>query len=148
MELAAALPLARIRAPLSAGSPLAAIEELLATLPFGDDLTRASARAAVLGREAEASTGIGGGVAIPHGRTERVDGSLCALGIAPAGIGWDAIDGAPCQIVLLCVSNSVQASRHLVLLGELAALLNDGTRRGRLAAACSPSEARSALVGI
>ncbi len=148
MELAAALPITQIRAPLCATSPITAVDELLDALPFDDDLTRAAARAAVLAREAEASTGIGGGVAIPHGRTDRVAGSLCALGIAPAGIEWDAIDGAACRIVLLCVSNSVQASRHLVLLGELAALLNDGTRRGLLAAAQSPSEARSALVGI
>ena len=145
MSLVEHLPLAQIVVPLRAETPAEAIAELLAVLPLANDLTRHAARRAVLARENEAATGIGGGVAIPHGRSERLDGTYCALGISPNGIAWGALDNQPCRIVLLCVTSPADSRRHVVLLGELAALLNDGARRGALAAATTPARALAAL---
>ena len=134
MALSTVLPVDRIRAPLRATERIAAIDELLTELPLPPDL-RERVRTATLRREDELTTGIGGGVAIPHARVEGVSEPLLALGIAPEGIDFLAIDGEPVQIVFLMVSEDEQTEAHLALLGELCTFLNDTDRRARLASA-------------
>ena len=104
VKLSVLVPPAQIRVPLAARTKAAAIDELLAAIPFDTAERRAAARIAVTARESEISTGIGRGVAIPHGRTSAVTRHHCAFGVAPAGIAWDAIDAVPCRILFLCVS--------------------------------------------
>ncbi len=157
--LATALPVDHIIAPLTAKERVAAIDELLAGL-LPDDAMPVDAmpvdampvdgllgrvRDAVLAREDELTTGIGGGVAIPHARVEGVPAPLLALGIAPGGIDFTAIDGAPVHLVFLLVSGAEQTGPHVALLAELCALLNDTDRRARLAACATAAAARAVL---
>jgi mannitol/fructose-specific phosphotransferase system IIA component (Ntr-type) len=58
-------------------------------------------RGAVLAREMVMSTGIGGGVAIPHVRIDGVSEPVIALGLSRDGIDFDSIDGEPVRIVVL-----------------------------------------------
>lgn len=60
-----------------------------------------SLRSSVLAREAVMSTGIGNGVAIPHVRIDGVSEPVIALGLAPSGVEFDAIDGEPVRILVL-----------------------------------------------
>ena len=146
MALSTVLPVDRIRAPLRATERIAAIDELLTELPLAPDL-RERVRTATLRREDELTTGIGGGVAIPHARVEGVTEPLLALGIAPDGIDFLAIDGGPVNLVFLMVSEDEQTEAHLALLGELCGFLNDAARRERLAAATSADEALAVIDG-
>lgn len=148
MSLVHALPIVRVRVPLESTSKTAVIEELLGLLPFDDPAVRRAVRDAVLAREAEASTGIGRGVAIPHGRTEVVGEHICAFGVAPAGIDFGAIDDRPCRLFFLCVAHPDQSGAHLQLLAELATLLNDTPRRRQLEEATDAAAAHAVFAAL
>ncbi|MGE0192831.1 MAG: PTS sugar transporter subunit IIA [Planctomycetota bacterium] len=61
----------------------------------------------VLAREQEGTTGIGGGVAMPHARAcPHVDETLIAVGLAEGGVDWESTDGEPVHVAFLIVSNS------------------------------------------
>ena len=142
MKLSALLPAAQIRVPLVARTKADAIEELLAAVAFESDAVRAAAREAVLAREAEISTGIGRGVAVPHGRAAAVKRHHCAIGVAAAPIDWDAIDAAPCRLVFLCVSADQDAAAHVRVLSQVARVLNNSTTRSALEAAKTAEDVR------
>jgi len=146
MALSTVLPVDRIRAPLLATERIAAIEELLTELPLSPDL-RDRVRTATLRREDEVTTGIGGGVAIPHARVEGITTPLLALGVAPDGIDFLSIDGGYVNLVFLLVSADEQTDAHLALLSELCGFLNDPERRARLAKASTADEALAIING-
>ncbi len=101
----------------------------------------------MLQREDEITTGIGRGVAFPHARTDAVTGHHVALGVASNDIDFDAIDGAPCRIVILCVFHPDAERTHSRFIAAVAALLNDDSRRAALAAADSVTAAVGILRG-
>lgn len=107
----------------------------------------------VLQREAMASTGIGLGIAIPHGRCRSVDDFFIITGLAGRPIDWQAIDHAPVQVVFLLgvpenrPSAGDISERYLDLIGALMLLVKDTRRRQRLFAASTPQEMITALSG-
>jgi mannitol/fructose-specific phosphotransferase system IIA component (Ntr-type) len=146
VRLSALLPAAQIRVPLRARTKDEAIDELIRALPCGSEAQREAARAAVIAREREVSTGIGRGVAVPHGRTSAVTGHLCAFGVARKPIDFDAIDRLPCRLLFLCVSPSQDAAEHVRVLSQLARVLNDPATRAALEKARVPEEVRAILL--
>ena len=100
---------------------------------------RAAASGAVHRREASQTTGLGGGVAIPHGVCEHVDEVVAALGIVPGGVDFAALDGAPVQIVVLLLVPPNRFQAHIRTLAGIARLLNDSRFRQRLIEADSPT---------
>jgi mannitol/fructose-specific phosphotransferase system IIA component (Ntr-type) len=142
VKLSAILPAAQIRVPLLGRTKSEAIEELLAAAPFESDAQRAAARRSVLERETEISTGIGRGVAVPHGRTAAVSRHHCAFGVAATPIPWDAIDAVPCRILFLCVSAEQDAAAHMRVLSQVARVLNNSTTRQALETAAGPDDVR------
>lgn len=79
----------------------------------------------VFEREKEYTTGIGRGVAIPHGKSEGVKESCVAIGKVN-DIDWDSMDGNPVQVViLLAVPKSGANNEHLMILAKFAELLMD-----------------------
>ncbi len=142
MKLSALLPAEQIRVPLAARTKAEAIDELLAAVPFESAAQRAAAREAVLAREAEISTGIGRGVAVPHGRTAAVSRHHCAFGVSKAPIAWDAIDGTPCRIFFLCVSAMQDAAAHIRVLSQVARVLNNSATRAGIESATAPDDVR------
>ena len=142
MRLSDLLPAEQICVPLRARTKADAIEELLARLPFRDEALRRAARESVAAREAELSTGIGRGVAIPHGKSAAVARHACAFGVAPDGIEYGAVDGLPCRIFFLCVSNPKDAGEHVRVLSQVARVLNDAQARTALEGAKSAADVR------
>jgi len=142
VKLSALIPAAQVRVPLAARTKSDAIAELLAAVAFESDAQRAAAQQAVLARETEVSTGIGRGVAVPHGRTAAVTRHHCAFGVAAAPLDWDAVDGAPCRLVFLCVSAEQDAVAHVRVLSQVARVLNNSTTRLALETAKSPEDVR------
>jgi len=74
----------------------------------------------VMAREHLGSTGIGHGVAIPHGRMPDLSSPILALARHVRGIDFDAIDGQPVHIVVLLLVPDSDDRRHLELLAQLA----------------------------
>jgi fructose-specific phosphotransferase system IIA component len=81
---------------------------------------------ALIERENLGSTGIGQGIAIPHGKTDKVDGLIATLGISRKGVNYEALDGEPVYILFLLVAPKDTAGPHLKALAQISRLLRDG----------------------
>ena len=76
-------------------------------------------------RENLGSTGIGQGIAIPHGKTDRVGGLVAVLGISHKGVNFEALDGELVYILFLLVAPKETAGPHLKALAQISRLLRD-----------------------
>jgi len=104
--------------------------------------------AAVLDREANGSTGLGGGIAIPHARTTGVADVTCALGISREGVDFDAVDGRPCHLIFLIVAPPDESTRYLKALSAVALIGRDAALVDRLVSAATPEEALAVLAEV
>lgn len=98
------------------------IEELVAVYP---NLDRRAALAAVQEREAKMSTGILPGIAVPHGKTDAVNGVYGVIGISKKGIDYESLDGKPVHVIVLLLSSPDSSELHLRVLKHLARLLDN-----------------------
>src|SRR3989338_5910117 len=80
---------------------------------------------ALIERENLGSTGIGQGIAIPHGKTDKVTRLVAVLGISKSGVNFDALDGEPVYIFFLLVAPKATAGPHLKALAQISRLLRD-----------------------
>ena len=99
----------------------------------------------VLRREAMMSTGIGNGVAIPHGKARAVDRMIAACGISPAGIEFDAVDAEPAHLFILLVSPESVGTPHVKVLANISRLLKEESVRRTLRESGSSAAFLSAL---
>lgn len=77
-------------------------------------------------REEEGETGIGGGIAIPHGKSDSVIKTSLAIGRTKEGIQWETLDGEPVRcIILFAVRQVDRTSTHIKLLAQVAGALAD-----------------------
>ena len=79
----------------------------------------------LLDREALGSTGIGQGVAIPHGKSNCVTKLVSAFGVSRAGVTFDSLDGEPVHLFFLLVAPEDAAGPHLKALARISRLLKD-----------------------
>ena len=84
---------------------------------------RAGALAAVRQRELQGTTGIGQGVAIPHGKHPSVPALTAALGTSAKGIEFDSIDGEKSRLVFLLLARNDDPGPHVRALAEIARLI-------------------------
>jgi PTS system nitrogen regulatory IIA component len=83
-------------------------------------------------RELLASTAIGDGIAIPHGRLDNIDSLVGVLGRSVTGLEFDSIDGKPTHLVFMLVAPSNSTGIHLKALARLSRLFRDALFRQRL----------------
>ena len=86
-------------------------------------------------RESLGSTGIGQGVAIPHGKTDAVDRLVAAFGVSRAGVNFDSLDGEPVALFFLLIAPEDSAGPHLKALARISRLLKDKHFRDSLRSA-------------
>jgi PTS system nitrogen regulatory IIA component len=86
-------------------------------------------------RELLASTAIGDGIAIPHGKLDSVGRLVGALGRAVDGIEFESIDGKPTYLIFMLVAPASSTGVHLKALARLSRLFRDAEFRKRLLAA-------------
>ncbi|WP_346354072.1 PTS sugar transporter subunit IIA [Azotosporobacter soli] len=92
-------------------------------------------------REAEGMTGIGGGIAIPHGKSNSVIKTSLAIGRTKAPILWESLDDEPIQCIILFAVRDVDSTTvHVKLLGEFAGKLADEQVVERLFSSTQTSE--------
>ncbi len=89
----------------------------------------------LLNREALGSTGIGQGVAIPHGKSDCVDRLIAAFAVSKNGVSFDSLDGEPVHLFFLLVAPEDSAGPHLKALARISRLLKDKHFRDSLKAA-------------
>ena len=95
---------------------------------------------AVLKREEEGTTGIGEGIAIPHGKTEAVEKPGLAAMIIPDGVDFKSLDGSPAKLLFLIAAPNTKDNVHLDVLSRLSTLLMDTDFRQALYNAKSSKE--------
>ncbi len=125
MNIRKAITKETISLGLAAREKNAIIEELVDLL---DKAGRISDRKAVLRcvleREKKMSTGMHNGLAIPHGKTDTVDGLVAAVGLIPEGVDFESMDQQPSRIFILTVSPANRAGPHIQFLAEISRLMN------------------------
>ncbi len=85
-------------------------------------------------RERLGSTGIGKGVAIPHGRTTAASEVMIAFGHSRQGIDFDAVDHEPVYLIFMVLAPPIEEeNRYLPILGKLVETLSDAAKREQLA---------------
>jgi len=87
---------------------------------------------AVLERERVLSTGIGGGIAIPHGKTPVVDQLMVAAGVSREPVDFDALDGQPVRLFFLLVGPESASGAHVKALSRISRLLRREALRDAL----------------
>jgi len=126
MNITQILKPACVRVPLQSKEKFSVITELIDVLDANKLLLdRNAALQAVLEREKARSTGIGSGIAIPHGKCTAVKELVMAVGIAPEPISFESADGKPVKIILLLVSPLNQTGPHLQALAKISRLMLD-----------------------
>jgi fructose-specific phosphotransferase system IIA component len=142
MPLADRLAVERVQLDLPAQTKEQVLDELVALL-VREGLVRdgEAVLGALLERESVGSTGIGHGVAIPHGRSAELDAPLLVLGRTRTPVDFDAIDGQPAQLFFLLVAPETGSNEHLHLLSRIARLMRDAETRQALMEAPTPQAA-------
>jgi fructose-specific phosphotransferase system IIA component len=141
MTLTKILQPACVKAPLENKAKEAIITELVDLLAANTLLSdRDVVLDAVLTREKTRSTGIGAGIAIPHGKCKGVSELVMAIGIAKEGIDFESIDDKPVTIVILLVSPVEQTSSHIQALAKISRLMLDEEFKHNLENASSAEE--------
>lgn len=123
-----------------------AIKKLIDSLTFHfDNNAKESCIKAVLERESIMSTGVGKGLAIPHGKARGLDKTYAAFAKLDPPIEYEAIDGEPVQLVFLLVGPESQNSLHIKMLSRISRLLNSASFRERLIECQTREEMREAF---
>jgi mannitol/fructose-specific phosphotransferase system IIA component (Ntr-type) len=136
MDLATILTPDSVRVPLSAVEKQEAICELVDVLHTAGRLTNRDAiLSAILAREATRSTGIGGGLAVPHGKSDGCDTLVMAVGKPVEPIPFDSIDGEPVTLVVLLASPPQEAGPHIQALARISRMMLEPRTRKALAEA-------------
>ena len=122
------------------------ITELVGSLEVGKVISdRDKVLEAVLEREKIMSTGIGDGIAIPHGKSEAVIKLAAALGTQRRGVDFEALDGEPAYVFFLLVSPANVSGPHIKALARISRLLKNDDFKKRLVAASTAEEIVSVI---
>ncbi|NLD37560.1 MAG: PTS sugar transporter subunit IIA [Desulfatiglans sp.] len=133
MKLSDLLNIKNITVAMKARNKNLAIEELADLIVEShhsikkDDLIRI-----LLERERLGSTGIGDGVAIPHGKVPGIIEPIISFGKSEAGLDFDSIDGQPVYLFFLLVAPENSANIHLKALARIARILKNQSLRKQL----------------
>ena len=94
----------------------------------------------VMEREKEGTTGIGEGIAIPHGKSDAVSKPGLSAMVVPDGVEFDSLDGQPVKLLFLIAAPNTKDNIHLDVLSRLSTLLMDKRFREELLNAETPAE--------
>jgi PTS system nitrogen regulatory IIA component len=141
MQLNQILKIEFINANLLAKNKDEALEELVNTIIRGGLKLNSSSIIDILKqRESLGSTGIGDGVAIPHGKISDINDIVVAFGRSDEGIVYDSLDGKPVHLFFLLLAPENSAGQHLKILAKISKMLKDANFRKKLLKAGSQSE--------
>ena len=131
-----------VKAPLESKDKESAITELVDLLAASGQISdRDAVLESVLMREQTRSTGIGSGVAIPHGKSDGVKELVMSIGIIKDGIDFDSIDQKPVTIIVLLASPTDRTGPHIQALARISRLMLDNDFKNKLENAASAEDA-------
>lgn len=131
-RLASILPSANVQVAVEVTSKKRAFEEAGLLFENNAGLSRALVTDSLFARERLGSTGLGHGVAIPHGRIKGLKQPQAALFQLSSAIGFDAPDEQPVNLLIFLLVPEAATQKHLEILSEIAEMLSDATLREKL----------------
>ncbi|MDP1685537.1 PTS sugar transporter subunit IIA [Hydrogenophaga sp.] len=131
-RLSAILPASQVLVSVDATSKKRAFEEAGLLFETLHGLNRALITDSLFARERLGSTGLGHGVAIPHGRIKGLKQPLAAVFQLANPIGFDAPDELPVQLMIFLLVPEAATQKHLEILSEIAELLSDSGLREQM----------------
>ena len=134
------LPAANVIVDLDAGSKKRVFEQAGLLFENNQQIARAQVFDSLFAREKLGSTGLGRGVAIPHGRIKSLKEAVGALVRTRQPIPFDAPDGQPVALIFVLLVPDRATDAHLQILSELAQMFSDKVFRERLQAAPAAPE--------
>ncbi|MDD2810021.1 PTS sugar transporter subunit IIA [Rhodoferax sp.] len=139
-RLASILPVAQVQVQVDISSKKRAFEEagLLFENLYG--LSRALVTDSLFSRERLGSTGLGHGVAIPHGRIKGLKSPMAAVFQLAQPIGFEAPDELPVGLMIFLLVPEAATQKHLEILSEIAEMLSDADLRSKMAASTQADE--------
>ncbi|AOY57809.1 MULTISPECIES: PTS sugar transporter subunit IIA [Desulfococcus] len=108
------------------------IEELVVPLAQSSGADPADLVKVLMERERLGSTGIGGGIGIPHGKLKGLDSLVVGFGLSRKGVNFESMDGRPTHIFFLLVTPENSIDIHLKLLSRISRILKNDLLKQRL----------------
>ena len=140
MKIADLLDIKAISTELTANNKVEVLAEMVDLLRrVQPDLDATELLAVLIDREELGSTGIGDGVAIPHGKLKGLDRLLMAFGRKKDGIDFDSMDNRPAHLFFLLLAPESEATLHLKALARISKLLRKEDVRRQLLDAPDPA---------
>lgn len=130
----------RIKVPLEGRTKDELLEELVQVLRDSGVRDTPGVLRAVREREQVLSTGIGGGVAIPHGKSDSVGELMVVAGVTAQPVDFAALDGKPVRLFFLLVGPESAAGQHVKALSRISRLVRRDSLREQLVSAASGAD--------
>ena len=134
------LPPNQVMVEVEATSKKRAFEEAGLLFENNHGLNRALITDSLFARERLGSTGLGHGVAIPHGRIKGLKSPMAAIFLLHTPIGFDAPDEQPVELLIFLLVPEAATQKHLEILSEIAELLSDTALRDKLKSSDTAAE--------
>ena len=144
-QLSRLLPASNVLLDFQASSKKRAFEQAGLLFENNQAIARAKVFDSLFARERHGSTGLGQGVAIPHGRIKGLKEAVAAFVRVAEPIPFDAPDGQPVSLMVFLLVPEQATQHHLDILSELAQMLSDKVFRETLLTATDPSAVHVAL---
>ena len=138
-RLAAILPVEQVLVGVDATSKKRAFEEAGLLFESLHGLSRALVTDSLFARERFGSTGLGHGVAIPHGRIKGLKAPMAAVFQLDQAIGFDAPDEQAVKLLIFLLVPEAATQKHLEILSEIAELLSNGRTRDDMISSATAS---------
>ncbi len=139
-RLASILSAAQVLVQVDVTSKKRAFEEAGLLFENLHGLSRALVTDSLFSRERLGSTGLGHGVAIPHGRIKGLKSPMAAVFQLARPIGFEAPDEQAVELMIFLLVPEAATQKHLEILSEIAEMLSDASLREKLAASTSAAE--------
>lgn len=144
-RLASILPVAQVLVHVDATSKKRAFEEVGLLFENLHGLSRSLITDSLFSRERLGSTGLGHGVAIPHGRIKGLKVPMAAVLQLSEPIGFDAPDELAVSLLIFLLVPEAATQKHLEILSEIAEMLSDAGLREKLATSASAADLHSLI---
>lgn len=145
MKICEVLQKEAILADLQARNKKGILEELVVPVAAIADVQREDLVKVLLEREHLGSTGIGGGIGIPHGKMKDLDSLVLGFGLSRKGVDFESLDGKPAHIFFLLVTPENSTGLHLKLLARISRILKNEPFKDRLLEASDRDEILSII---
>lgn len=132
MKILDVLSLEAINIDLKAKDKKGALDELVVPAAKLSGINHEDLVKVLMERERLGSTGIGGGIGIPHGKLRKLDDLMLGFGLSRRGVDFESMDGRPTHIFFLLLTPESSAGLHLKLLARISRLLKNEDFKAQL----------------